>query len=531
MAVNGVTFVGHHVNKDSGNKGKMTMAFDNCGGHGGADHKYHYHIPPVCLIMSLGGEVPERSDWWLAKNPESQWPKMTQKESPVIGWAMDGFPIFGPYDPITKELQTSGAAGCDGATLDECNGKTLSNGQYAYFVTPTYPHVPSCLKGSALGTVAEGPAVDTYSNKCPMMGYSPMSTETGRDCTTLPQSLYLPVKEEPKWTAVTVVVGVGHLVLAAASLALGNPLKIASALNTRTASAIVAGFAFGNPDDRSAVRGSLVRLFWAVFLSALTRAIFLLIDPYHMRGLFPNLLSELLYGALYPLVNLAGLEGLFLTSPEPLRTRPTAYLAGLVVVFCQFIFQFTFDGLRAYGQQPAWHWVCQVFYSAWGIIVLGAAIYYALKAGKALWAAAAALSFILVIDSVVLLSVSIGSSTSNTYFSMLTWLRFLEAGVVAGYVVVLRQAVKEAALTQDGDHIQAAVVADAKHRSLEAPSPATHATPTHHMGIAPALPPMLPTHLQHLGPGVAQGHPGLFYPGGGLPAVSVSNPSSFEQNY
>uniref|UniRef100_A0A6U4NA45 YHYH domain-containing protein n=1 Tax=Hemiselmis andersenii TaxID=464988 RepID=A0A6U4NA45_HEMAN len=443
MAVNGVTFVGHHVNKDSGNKGKMTMAFDNCGGHGGADHKYHYHIPPVCLIMSLGGEVPERSDWWLAKNPESQWPKKTTKESPLIGWAMDGFPIFGPYDPITKELQTSGSANCTTTTgsLDACNGKNMSNGQYAYFITPTYPFVPDCLRGSLTGSsVSEGTVTDTVENACPMKGYSPMSVETAKDCEILPQSLYLHVPEEAKWVATTAVSGGLHVVVTGVVALLANPIKIAAACG----GGMVSGGRFGS-DDSGGVKGSLMRLFFAVFLASLTRSIFLLIDPYHMRNLFPNLLAELLYGLLYPLVNLASLESVYLASPDnPLRSSPALYVGALVVVACQFIFQAVFDGLRAYGKQPAWHWVCQVFYSAWGIIVIGAAILYALKAGKVSWAIASVFSFILVIHSVVLLSVSIGGTASSSYFGMMTWLRFLELAVVVGYAWILMDATKEA---------------------------------------------------------------------------------------
>ena len=44
------------------------------------------------------------------------------------GWALDGFPIFGPYDPETGRLQLPlsddylGDASCFSA-LDRCNGK------------------------------------------------------------------------------------------------------------------------------------------------------------------------------------------------------------------------------------------------------------------------------------------------------------------------------------------------------------------------------------------------------------------------
>ena len=86
-------------------EGATTFLFDSCGGHGEAN-RYHYHLPPICLIRSLGGTVPRVSDWWLAPNAESQWPSMakTPEKSPLIGWAIDGAPIFGPYNPDNGEL-------------------------------------------------------------------------------------------------------------------------------------------------------------------------------------------------------------------------------------------------------------------------------------------------------------------------------------------------------------------------------------------------------------------------------------------
>jgi hypothetical protein len=95
----------------------------------------------------------------------------------VIGFAVDGFPIFGSYflDPDTGMVRKAesgytlraGSRGTrtntnpggdfdgtyvddwiftDAGDLDECNGMTV-NGQYGYFVTDTYPWVLKCLKG------------------------------------------------------------------------------------------------------------------------------------------------------------------------------------------------------------------------------------------------------------------------------------------------------------------------------------------------------------------------------------------------
>jgi hypothetical protein len=54
-------------------------------------------------------------------------------------------------DPETGELQHSKASRCE-SQLDDCNGKVLANSkQYAYFVTPNPPFIPTCMRGVVLG--------------------------------------------------------------------------------------------------------------------------------------------------------------------------------------------------------------------------------------------------------------------------------------------------------------------------------------------------------------------------------------------
>jgi len=69
-----------------------------------------------------------------------------------------------PYHPApryhahgrTSELQVA-QQGCGGkSVLDKCNGKVLKkSGVYAYFVTPNYPYLPSCLRGAPMGSFSE----------------------------------------------------------------------------------------------------------------------------------------------------------------------------------------------------------------------------------------------------------------------------------------------------------------------------------------------------------------------------------------
>jgi len=104
--------------------------------------------------------------------------------SPVIGFAADGFPIYGSYfldsntgsvrkaesgftlrtgnrtainglNPSDNAANSDGYDGTyvadweftDNGDLDECNGMEV-NGQYGYYVTDTYPWVIACFKGT-----------------------------------------------------------------------------------------------------------------------------------------------------------------------------------------------------------------------------------------------------------------------------------------------------------------------------------------------------------------------------------------------
>ncbi len=125
---------------------------DGHNAHTQPDGLYHYHGDPLAMYadLSLGA-------------------------SPVIGFAADGFPIYGPYFDDGTEIRAavsgytlrSGArpsgtgepgGNYDGTfvddyeytgqgDLDECNGMTV-DGQYGYYVTATYPWILGCLRAS-----------------------------------------------------------------------------------------------------------------------------------------------------------------------------------------------------------------------------------------------------------------------------------------------------------------------------------------------------------------------------------------------
>jgi len=160
---------------------EATWAYDSCNGHSDSNHQYHYHIPPQCLLQAMGVTTPDNTEWWIDyQNPTTaiarstggiksirdysemaaQWPA-NASASPVIGFARDGYPIFGPYDE-NEDLQR----GMDyGGDLDECNGKMNSAGSYGYYLTVDPPFAPPCLRGE------RGLFTSLSSNKmCPMDG-------------------------------------------------------------------------------------------------------------------------------------------------------------------------------------------------------------------------------------------------------------------------------------------------------------------------------------------------------------------------
>lgn len=132
VAVNGIEFTA----------GKVAWEFDSCMGHTDkAARTYHYHMSPVCLYRKLGIAVPSCPTWWRSTDPVSFWPARDTHASPIVGWALDGNAIFGPYG--SDGMLITAASGM----LDECNGYTDPvTGTYRYVLTPDAPYLPKCFR-------------------------------------------------------------------------------------------------------------------------------------------------------------------------------------------------------------------------------------------------------------------------------------------------------------------------------------------------------------------------------------------------
>ncbi len=100
---------------------KVLGELDTCNGHAGRADDYHYHAAPTCM---------------MADQPASYW------NTHPVGWALDGFAIFG-YNNADGTTATRDAA-CGGNTLTVPNAPS----GYSYHVTDSSPYVLSCLVGT-----------------------------------------------------------------------------------------------------------------------------------------------------------------------------------------------------------------------------------------------------------------------------------------------------------------------------------------------------------------------------------------------
>jgi hypothetical protein len=121
VAINGVPFFGPY--NAQGQDAILVEVFDTCNGHAAMRGDYHYHQNPNCVYSDAAGQ-----------------------HSPVIGFAYDGFAIYGLQD-------VDGAAPTD---LDACNGHfgitaDAPEGVYHYHVTGDYPYVLGCYSGVVSG--------------------------------------------------------------------------------------------------------------------------------------------------------------------------------------------------------------------------------------------------------------------------------------------------------------------------------------------------------------------------------------------
>ncbi len=96
---------------------------DSCGGHPQESGNYHYHSASDCIVS--GGA----------------------NSSKLLGYAYDGFGIYGSKDASGKTLTTADLDECHGITSQVLwDGKSVS--MYHYVATSDFPYTVGCFKGS-----------------------------------------------------------------------------------------------------------------------------------------------------------------------------------------------------------------------------------------------------------------------------------------------------------------------------------------------------------------------------------------------
>ena len=146
VALNGVRLFNAY--EDPNDTSAYGRIFSTCCGHPAQNGDYHYHQYPKCLKL-LGQQ------WQSEKDVCDRIDKLVEdnKSSPLLGFALDGFPIYGPVglvDGKSKILETSytgptNQAGnptyvANSGDLDECNGREaptpeFPDGIYHYVMT------------------------------------------------------------------------------------------------------------------------------------------------------------------------------------------------------------------------------------------------------------------------------------------------------------------------------------------------------------------------------------------------------------
>ena len=118
-ALNGVVFFNpYEMEGMNAVEGYSEVWLDSCCGHPQQSGVYHYHKYPNCV------KSPFKDDG--------------KGHSPILGFAFDGFPLYGPYESegvMAKDLEKS-------MSLDVCNGLSDELRGYHYHVTPgRFPYI------------------------------------------------------------------------------------------------------------------------------------------------------------------------------------------------------------------------------------------------------------------------------------------------------------------------------------------------------------------------------------------------------
>ena len=200
-ALNGIGFYSGAVGYDeNGNCPQLDVAdpeaewisFDCCTGHSDYEYAYHYHFPPSCLLAQANKAAP-----------------ISDGHSAQVGWAQDGFPIYGPLGPGGVEIRNCGTSGAHATYCqDECGGYEgelpgVDNYKYRYYITgkvgdlntlPStpmpdseelyYPYTIRCYRGCTIPSTPTG--ISDFKSCEGTDGFTSAHTATALDGYTTP---------------------------------------------------------------------------------------------------------------------------------------------------------------------------------------------------------------------------------------------------------------------------------------------------------------------------------------------------------
>nr|CAB3263067.1 uncharacterized protein LOC100187343 [Phallusia mammillata] len=117
FATNGVPLFNSFSSECCNSANADVQSYDKCWGEVDSFGRYHYKVPPMCLTHL-----------------------QCNNASSVLGVALDGYPIYGPYDELGRLLSSS--------DLDICHGRLDRHQNYRYHMTFDFPYTVGCFRGT-----------------------------------------------------------------------------------------------------------------------------------------------------------------------------------------------------------------------------------------------------------------------------------------------------------------------------------------------------------------------------------------------
>ncbi len=161
----GIKYCGNIV-KDIGS------TIDKCGGYADKYGIYRYHITPTCLMDTLS--ISSTSSIAIGSSPQ-------------VAWALDGFPVYGPYGPRGILMRRCGTTNADPMIcLDKCNGfygllPGIDEFLYRYYFTGP-PNNRECSDDVTNSGLCKKQSGKCCSSSIPDEAYAPYSIGCFKGC-------------------------------------------------------------------------------------------------------------------------------------------------------------------------------------------------------------------------------------------------------------------------------------------------------------------------------------------------------------